>query len=217
MNDQESGVAESHSWNSWEESEVVDAMTSAFVVRNYIEQSEVRRYVSRAGKATTLNSVADLGAGYGRMAMVLQEACEHVIAVEREPTFVERGRQLLPSIDFRQVWTLERVPIETDAVDFVLTFTVLQHLTDTALVGVVREITRIVPQGGFVLLCEETDGAYVDGDPANPDCHFTIGRTVQHYQAMMETFELVETSPRRLEPGYSRSNVGTYMLYRRKQ
>ena len=201
----------------WHESDVVNAGTAALSVRNYMEQAAVRRHLKMAAEMTPLRCAADIGAGYGRMALVLQEACERVLAFEREPTLAERGRQLLPSIAFHQVASLDRLPASTGTVDFALSFTVLQHLGDAQMQAVVAEIRRLVRAGGFVLLCEETDDQFVVGDLDGPMGHYTVGRSVAQYEALMTPLALVATSPRQIEVGYPRSDVGTYMLFRARE
>lgn len=199
---------------TWLESDVVNASSAAFAVRNYLEQTAVRRYVRMAAEVTALRCAADIGAGYGRLALVLQEACERVLAFEREPSLVERGRLLVPGTAFHQVASLDRLPAPTRTVDFALSFTVLQHLEDAELRPVIAEIQRLVRAGGFALLCEETDDQFVVGEPQGRYGHFTVGRSVADYEALMAPMTLVATSPRLIEAEYPRTNVGSYMLFR---
>jgi SAM-dependent methyltransferase len=198
----------------WTFADVVDVSYSAFAVRTYREQTDVRRYLATVASAVELRAACDVGAGYGRMALLLEEVCPHVVAFERQKEFVKEGRSLLPSIDFRHVGSLTDLPSPTGVFDFALTFTVLQHLIDPVMKEAVDEIKRVVGRPGFVLLCEETDEGHVAGDVEDPNGSCTIGRSVERYRSVMSPFELVATSPRRIEPTYERSDVGTYMLFR---
>jgi SAM-dependent methyltransferase len=195
----------------WTEREVVDVGGPEFAVRTYVEQSDVRSYLARIGR---LAKAADVGAGYGRMCPVLREFAAHVVAFEREPDLVARGGFLQPAVEFRRVGSLSALTAPDGEFDFALTFTVLQHLTHAAAQEAVAEIRRIVRPGGHVLLCEETDGSFTEGDPAEPGSYFTFGRGVDRYREWLAPFELLDSSPRRIEPGYPRADVGTYLLFR---
>jgi hypothetical protein len=63
-----------------------------------------------------------------------------------------------------------------------LCFTVLQHLSDSFAEGVLIELKRIVREGGYVLLCEESNDHYLSGDPCHPEAVFTIGRSAERYK-----------------------------------
>jgi SAM-dependent methyltransferase len=202
------------SWRQWSQEDVVDAGAAEFVVRTYLEQEAVRRHLRRAAAQMEIGSLADVGAGYGRLSLVLQEF-GRVVAFEREPEFVSAGRALLPQeVEFRQIRTLSRLPAESRSFDFVLTFTVLQHTVDAVFQAACGEIKRVLRRGGFVLLCEETDESHVDGDLEDPEGRCTIGRTVERYRRTMAPLTLVASEPRRIEPTYPRADVGTYMLFR---
>jgi SAM-dependent methyltransferase len=201
-------------WKRWHESDVVDVGYAAFAVRTYLEQADLGRYLDRVSGEIDPDAACDIGAGYGRLSMVLADRFKTVVAFEREPAFCEQGRRLLPGVRFCQVSTLERLPTPSGSFDFVLTFTVLQHLIDPVLQNVAGEIKRIVSTPGFVLLCEETDKGHVDGDLSDPNGRCTIGRSVEDYAALFAPLKLIETSPRRIEPTYPRPAVGTYMLFR---
>ena len=192
-------------WQPWREEEVVDASYPAFACRTYLEQRDVRRFLHRAACAVPVNSAADLGCGFGRMTPVLREVASAVVGFEREPGFVERARSLWPDADFRRVDSLASLPCPDGCFDFVLSFTVLQHVPDADLPAVAEEIKRVLRRPGHLLLCEETDERHVAGD--------TTGRSIARYEALLEPLRLVEWCARGIEPTYPRADVGTYMLF----
>jgi SAM-dependent methyltransferase len=200
--------------NRWTEVEVVDAGHAAFALRTYWEQSDVRRYLAQVAGEIPVEAACDIGSGYGRMSVVLQETCQRVVAFEREAALCEQGSRLLPTVEFRNVETLAELPSPPAAFDVGLSFTVLQHLIDVVMIEAIQEIKRVVRRPGFVLLCEETDEGHIAGDIDDPDGVCTIGRSVEKYRRAMAPFELIDTSPRHIEPTYERSDVGTYMLFR---
>jgi SAM-dependent methyltransferase len=201
-------------WKQWTDTDVVDVGHAAFATRTYLEQRDLRRYLSRITDEMQLSAVADVGCGYGRLSPVLREVCARVVGIEREPALVEQARALWPSIEFRQTPSLTELPADARAFDLALTFTVLQHLVDAVLIEVAAELKRILRRPGFLLLCEETDERHVAGDLEDPNLTCTVGRPVSRYQELLSPLELIETSPRQIEPTYQRPQVGTYMLFR---
>ncbi len=197
----------------WSVEQVVDASTPATVVRSYLEQAAVRRYLEHASAQLDLACAADVGAGYGRLSLVLAERAARVVCCEREPGLVELARRLLPApLDVRQIETLARLPLPDRSCQFVLSFTVLQHLTEAELAPAVAELLRVVGQPGFLLLCEETDETIrllPEGTAGT-----TTGRSVAAYQQLLRPLVLVEIAPRVVEPSYPRAHPGTYMLFR---
>ena len=201
---------------TWQPEYVVDVRDAAFATRTYLEQADVRAFLKEVTGQARLGVACDVGAGYGRMTVVLSEFADRVIGLEREPHFVMEAARLLPAINFVQVDSLAELPIQTATVDFVLTFTVLQHLVDAVVEPATQEIARILKSGGHLLICEETDPNHRSGEVEDPNGLCTIGRPVSDYQRLFATFDLVATKPRRIEPTYPRGDVGTYMLFRRQ-
>jgi len=193
----------------WTIAEVADALGPSANVRNYLEQRDVRRCLQAASAIKPVARACDVGCGYGRLTMVLAEVAKQVVGFERESTFVAEARRLLPQIEFHQIEALSNLPASSGSFDFVMTFTVLQHLGDAEARQVAAELKRL-GQGGCVLLTEETDAAFMDGAEGGG---ITKGRAVATYGEWMRPFDLVLRFPRQIEPGYPRSDVGTYMLF----
>ena len=196
----------------WKVAEVADAAGPSANLRNYLEQRDVRRCLAAASELGPIRRACDVGCGYGRLTMVLTEVAERVVGVEREDSFVQEARRLLPAVEFLQVASLGRVPLPTGSFDFAMTFTVLQHLRDPEAREVLEEVKRLA-KGGVVLLTEETDPSLADGVAGDPGAGLTVGRVEETYTHWMRPFERVLSFARRIEPGYPRENVGAYMLF----
>lgn len=199
----------------WQQQHVVDVRDAAFAARTYREHADVRALLRRVTGAERLQSACEVGAGYGRMTVVLTEFAEQVTGLERERHFVEEATRLLPGIKFINVASLTQLPVATESLDLVLTFTVLQHLIDPVVQATSQEILRTLKPGGHLLICEESDPQLRDGDLEDPAGMCTIGRPVMVYQQLFASCELLATQPRRIEPTYPREDVGTYMLFRK--
>lgn len=200
---------------TWTPTDVVDVAGPSALLRNYLEQRDVRAYVQQAAARHAIHRAYDVGCGFGRLTPVLAETASEVVAFERETSLVEAARQLLPAFRIEHVSTLEHLPAPKASTDFVLTFTVLQHMPDARADGVLSEIRRVLAPGGHLLLVEETDVTLEAGDPERADLGYTRGRPVDWYVEHFHPSTLVATSARVIEPGYPRPDVGTYMLFQR--
>lgn len=198
---------------TWTPADVVDVSGPPALLRNYLEQRDVREYVQRAELTTPIARAYDVGCGFGRLTPVLSEFAPAVIGFEREASLLNTARQLLPSLEFVQVETLESLPVPDASAEFVMTFTVLQHMPDTQAEAVIREIVRVLAPGGHVLAVEETDPALEAGDVAHAEAGYTRGRPSSWYEAQFAPMKLLRMGPRVIEPGYRRADVGTYMLF----
>jgi len=182
-------------------------------IRNYLEQSLVREVLAIARTQRPATVALDVGAGFGRLSCVLAEFAPRVVAVERDPRLLAIGQALNPAVEFISVASLERLPLPDGSANLVLTFTVLQHLPNDECRRVLAEIQRVCP-AGHILLVEETDEAFGETQfRSETGAH--LGRSVSRYCAWMPDWELVRTWPRRIEPTYPRSDVGTAMLFTR--
>ncbi len=143
-----------------------------------------------------------------------REFAAAVTGFERQPAFVDAARPLLPGFTSHQVDSLSRLPAADRSFDVVLTFTVLQHLTDRAVSEAAAEVRRIVRPGGLVLLCEDTNPAARFGDVEKGRGLCVIGRPVETYAALLTPLRLLTVAPRRVEPTYPSPDVGHFMLFR---
>jgi SAM-dependent methyltransferase len=200
---------------TWTPSDVVDVSGPPALLRNYLEQRDVRAYLQEAAARHPVHRAYDVGCGFGRLTPVLFEVAAEVVGFEREAALVETARRLVPDLRFEHVSTLEHLPSPDASADFVLTFTVLQHMPDARAEAVLTEVLRVLVPRGHLLLVEETDETLEAGDPANADHGYTRGRAVSWYADRVRPSSLLATSPRRIEPGYPRSDVGSYMLFQK--
>jgi SAM-dependent methyltransferase len=197
----------------WTEDDICDVGSAELIVRTYIEHSDLRGYLAPLAVDGQLTSACDVGAGYGRMTLVLKEFCSRVVAFERERSLVAKAGYLLPAVEFRQITSLDSLSAQDGEFDFALSFTVLQHLPDKMARATLAEMIRIVRPGGYLLLCEETDDSHTEGQIVNPHIDF-IGRSIETFKAWAAPFYLVRSSARAIERGYIRHDVGTYLLFR---
>jgi len=197
----------------WTPNEVVDVDGPRAMLRAYLEQRDVRELCASVSRAAPISSACDVGCGFGRLTPVLTEFAERVVGFEREQDLLRIARPLQPSIEFRPIEALTRLPADDASFAFGLVFTVLQHVPEPEVHVVIDELRRIVAPGGHLLLCEETDAALEAGDRAQAHLGYTCGRPVPIYEAWLAPWKLIATTRRSIEPDYPRPDVGTYMLF----
>lgn len=105
----------------------------------------------------------EIGSGLGRIVRALsRRGFAEVVGVDVSPTMVERASALVDEPGARfVVGDGETLPVDDASADLVLTFTVLQHMPDEALIaGYVREAARVLRPGGvLVAQWNGTEGA----------------------------------------------------------
>ena len=198
----------------WQVEDVTNVEGAAYAARNYIEQRDLRRYLQRLQGSPRCPTACEIGAGFGRLTVVLKEFFEIVVAFEREPQLVETGTYLHPTIQFERVDELASLPAPNETFDFALSFTVLQHMTSEQAAAVLAEMTRVVKPAGSILLCEHTGDGFRSRRVA-PVGSPTLGRPIEEYAQLLPCCELVESSPRIVQRGGKPADEGHYMLFRR--
>jgi SAM-dependent methyltransferase len=197
----------------WTPHEVVDVDGPRAMLRAYLEQRDVREVCASIAVAGQVPAACDVGCGFGRLTPVLTEFADRVVGFERETALLSIARSLQPTIDFRAIDNLHRLPADSASFDLGLVFTVLQHVPEPEVRAVIDELRRIVRATGYLLLCEETDAALEAGDRSAAHLGYTCGRSVTTYEAWLTPWKLVATKRRTIEPDYPRADVGTYMLF----
>jgi SAM-dependent methyltransferase len=193
---------------TWTPADVVDVSGPPALVRNYLEQAAVRRYLQQAALATPILLARDVGCGFGRLTPVLAETAGEVTASSAKRRF-EIAWEARCRTAVRTVSALDRLPVSDGSAQFVLTFTVVQHMLDERAAEVLAELQRVLTRGGHLLLAEETDPSLEAGDRSNADLGYTW--TIRHVHRPLRRSAL-ETAPRRIEPGYPRPDVGTHAV-----
>ena len=206
---------ESANWLTYELKDVVDVNEAKFAVRNYIEQRDLRAILGLIHNDKRIHNAAEFGCGYGRMTQVLAEFAKDVKGLEREPALVQEAQSNIPGIEFIQVNDLREKVLEKHSQDLVLTFTFLQHVSRPVIQGLCQTISESVKPQGYVVLCEESDTTHIDGETENPLGRCTIGRSAGEYQELFPEFQIQYSTPRRIEPGYSRPNTGDYLIMKK--
>jgi 2-polyprenyl-3-methyl-5-hydroxy-6-metoxy-1,4-benzoquinol methylase len=150
--------------------------------------------------------------------MVLQEFFKKVVGFEREPYLVNIASTLLPAIDFCRVESLDKLNAAGKGqFDFVMTCTVLQHLTDDFCKKVLEEIKRLSHKG-HILLIEKNFPNMVTENIIDGNAFISRARPVDTYAQWMKPYNLISVSERKVESTYERTfnqtKAGSCMLFR---
>jgi ubiquinone/menaquinone biosynthesis C-methylase UbiE len=103
--------------------------------------------VQPAGRGQAL----EIGPGLGRICKALAPHFQKVTGLDVSSEMVERARELVdaPNVTFAVGDGVTLQPVPDASVDFVVTFTVLQHVPDRdAIAGYLRECARVLAPGG---------------------------------------------------------------------
>jgi SAM-dependent methyltransferase len=105
--------------------------------------------VQPAGRELAL----EIGPGLGRICKALAPHFDRVVGLDVSAEMVQRARALVDdaNVTFEVGDGVTLQPVKAESVDFVVTFTVLQHLPDRrAIVGYLREAARVLRPGGVL-------------------------------------------------------------------
>lgn len=195
----------------WTVGAISDADGPSANVRNYLEQKTIRDILTDLTQWRKLARACEIGCGYGRVIMVLKEFADYVKGFEREPHLVEIARSLISEIEFERVESLTCIN-NTEPYDFVMTCSVLQHLTDAVASDVCQVMKQLVPKG-YILCIEKTDPISITENTKNGNQFISRNRSVETYQELMRPYELVKVRDRIVEPTYFNPHPGKCMLF----
>lgn len=180
-----------------------DAYWPAAMRRTYFEQRELGKVIAAIQDGKFVKCGVEFGCGYGRMLPVLHEFAEKVIGIERDSELARIALSLEPHYLIHCVNSFADVQskIADKSVQLILTYTVLQHLTDEECSQTIAQMKRILDGKGVVVICEDT------GNIIGPDYY---QRTMDQYRDLFK-MEMVGHAPRRFEDGRI---VGQHMAFR---
>lgn len=95
----------------------------------------------------------EIGSGLGRICVALADHFDHVVGVDISQEMIDQARGLVdhPRVEFRLGDGVRLPAVADGSVDFVTSFTVLQHLPRRRLVtGYLQEAARVVAPGGVI-------------------------------------------------------------------
>lgn len=110
-------------------------------------------YLEAPLRPAATHDAVEIGSGLGRICRSLTAHFERVVGVDIAPHMVERARELVPDprVDFRLGDGTSLGVVETASADFVMSFTVFQHIPDPTVVeGYLAEAARVLRPGGVL-------------------------------------------------------------------
>jgi SAM-dependent methyltransferase len=115
----------------------------------------VSAVLDRIGFSAAGKTMLELGCGAGRMTQAFAARFERVIALDVSGEMLDRARKIAQSVEnveWIQANGLDLEGVDSNSVDFVFSYLVLQHLPDEKTVSVyIREFFRVLKESGICL------------------------------------------------------------------
>jgi SAM-dependent methyltransferase len=127
--------------------------TGTRIVEEAFVEAPVEAFVEAPVRPARTDVAVDIGSGLGRICAALAPHFGRVIGVDVSEEMVNQARVHVPDphVEFRVGDGVGLQPIEDASVDFVTSFTVLQHMPSESLVlDYLREGARILRPGGVL-------------------------------------------------------------------
>lgn len=173
---------------SFSEGEVVLGQTgqSGYAARLFREVKALRLILANYHANRTL----EIGCGYGRLSpWIADEITEEYYGTDGEEALIELARTYYPGLDFRHALA-QRLPFPNDEFDLCISWTVLQHVPDSAIPDAVSEIKRVLQPGGILIIAEEVK------DEEGRENPFEFPRSLSHYIELFRPLRLFNCIPR---------------------
>lgn len=179
-----------------------DAYWPAAMRRTYFEQQMLYQFIFSVRSGYFIRLAVEFGCGYGHMLPVLSEFSGEVMGIERDAELSAIAASLQPRYRICNVNALSDVSLADKSVQLIVTYTVLQHLTDEECRQTIVQMKRILDPEGFIVICEDT------GNVSGPDYY---QRTMDQYQDLFIGMKMFCQAPRQFEDGRM---VGQHMAFR---
>jgi len=119
--------------------------------RDYEHRSEVLA-IRRLLSGKHFNKALDIGGGYGRLSVVLEEFAEKVVLVEPSQQQLDIAKDFLkghPKVS-KELMQADELKFSDDSVDLAIMIRVMHHLPDPS--AEFKEIRRVLSPDGFAIL-----------------------------------------------------------------
>jgi ubiquinone/menaquinone biosynthesis C-methylase UbiE len=170
--------------------------------------SPLMQELCKANKATRQGWALDLGCGTGRAFLPLVEAGYWVIGIDPTVDCIRISQQRTRQAQLSAYPILAgaaRLPIRSDAFDFMLAISCLFHLSIAELTNALREIYRVLMPGGRAVL------NFLDLE----DWRRTLARRIRSEQAPVPSYRAVVTcfcSPEKVQEWIDQAGLKLEML-----
>ena len=145
----------------------------------------IKREARRNGLSGKNMEIIDLGAGSGEFLINLGKTFyAKVSGMDISEERIAKAAEKYPDINYFQ-GTLDRVPVEDNRFDIVISTQTVEHLLDEDLEKSFQEMARILKPGGMLFITTRFNEDLSSGWKVCPDCHAVF----QHSQHM-QTFTI---------------------------
>ena len=153
----------------------------ALLARHNYEVECIRRIL----RDRRFHNSLEIGCGFGRLSPIFARASQRHQAVDINTDALAIARQTYPAVSF-ELGSATALPFRDGQFDFVVTWTVIQHVPPDRIQAACEEIKRVLAPGGLLLTCEETRYAT---RPVSARAH-TWHRAIEDYAKMFSPLAL---------------------------
>ncbi|OLS25557.1 MAG: putative methyltransferase YcgJ [Candidatus Heimdallarchaeota archaeon LC_2] len=164
-----------------------------FASRLYYETKQIRDTLNGRKFEKSL----EIGAGYARLSPLITEFSDEHHAIEPSAELYAISKNLYSNIKFINT-TADSLPYADNSFDFILTWTVLQHIPTELFEKSIQEINRVAKANATLLICE-----YTKETPSKS----TFGHSIEEYNNLFVGFELLKADERITELDYFTGHV----------
>lgn len=138
----------------------------------------------------SLETALEIGCGYGRLSPWIARHADAYYGVDPDDRALGIAGRQYPELGFAR-GRASSLPVSDDAIDLVVTWTVLEHVDDARIEAAAAEIRRVLRPNGVVVCCERVE------PPA--DDHIWP-RSVETYERLFSPLECCDVRDRPVEP-----------------
>lgn len=129
-----------------------------FSAKLYIESKQLDDLINTfvySDPDITVHTIRSLevGCGYGRLSGFLSDFSYKHYAIDPNEEMINIAKNLYPHIIFRKE-RVQNLSFSNYMFDFVITWTVLQHISPSLIKKAVNEIRRVIKPNGILFICE---------------------------------------------------------------
>lgn len=130
------------------------------------------------------NKTLDIGCGYGRLSPWIAKNTGEYYGIDAEEKLIELAKGYYPELNFK-CGLVQKLPFPDDMFDLCITWTVLQHIPDSAIEMAVSEMKRVLQPSGTIIIAEEVNEKEGRGNP------FEFPRSCNHYKEIFLPLKIV--------------------------
>lgn len=143
----------------------------------------------------------EIGCGYGRLTTFLKQFTNYLVSIDKEKDMIILCKKLYPKLNFLTM-DITKKPLRIGKFDFIITFTVLQHISNKNIVKACKNINFLLVRKGYFLLIEQISDKNYQKNLHN------WNRTIEKYKELLK-LNIIASNIK------INNNIYSYILFRK--